>query len=716
MNKKLLLCFVMWVMGLTAFAQETLTVYEGTATNNTVPAYIFYWDDFTRCEYVIPASELADMEGCTITALKFHTTDYNVPYTSVSQADFYIKEVDYTTISAYETKATSTIVYSGTIDVVAVDGGGEVTITFSTPYTYEGGNLLIGSENTTDSGYKSIYFKGQNVNGASISGYNSSDAAQASVNQRNFIPQTTFTYTPGSGTVYAKPKNLQVDNIGTSTADLTWEAGADETSWNVEYKKVADPDWTPAGTVTETTYALQNLADGTEYAVRVNAVHADGVSGWATTTFTTIPIDAMPTGVEVDNITATTADVNVVGVQETYNIRYRIPAVYSFYEDFETMTTGSNPPEGWTMIDADGDGNLWYGWNPVAYGNANNLDGNGNPTTLGDGCLTSASYLSVALNPDNWLITPQVELGGTLSMWYRGQDPGYPAEHFMVYVSVGDPTDTGSFVAVSEETEAGITYQELTADLSEYEGQMGYIAIRHFNCSDEFRLNIDNVAIIEQPAGEWITVEDVEVPYTIEGLAPETNYELQVQGYYPIKPYTEWTESVFFTTLAAPVEIEEGFFLVGTFNEWNQTAEGGRLAFDEYDTLEGVEFEAGAEFKVIAFDEDGTIWFGGQDDNNVGYFLINNDQLDNYIMCVEGESGANFRVEEAGTYNIELGVLRDFNGALLMKVTKQNPDAISTIDVDSKSNDWYNLNGQKLNGKPVVPGIYINGNKKVVIK
>ena len=183
----------MWVMGLTAFAQETLTVYEGTATNNTVPAYVFYWDDFTRCEFVIPASELADMEGGTITALKFYTTDYNVPYTSVSQADFYLKEVDFTTISAYETKETSTIVYSGNIDVVAVDGGGEVTITFSTPYTYEGGNLLIGSENTTDAGYKSIYFKGQNVNGASISGYNSSDAAQASANQRNFIPQTTFT-------------------------------------------------------------------------------------------------------------------------------------------------------------------------------------------------------------------------------------------------------------------------------------------------------------------------------------------------------------------------------------------------------------------------------------------------------------------------------------------------------------------------------------------
>ncbi len=424
----------------------------------------------------------------------------------------------------------------------------------------------------------------------------------------------------------------------------------------------------------------------------------------------------MPTDVEVDNITATTADVNVEGVQETYNIRYRIPAVYSFYEDFETMTTGSNPPEGWTMIDADGDGNLWYGWNPVAYGNSNNLDGNGNPTTLGDGCMTSASYLSGALNPDNWLITPQVELGGTLSMWYRGQDPGYPAEHFMVYVSVGDPTDTNSFVAVTEETVAGTTYQELTADLSEYEGQMGYIAIRHFNCSDEFRLNIDNVAIIEQPAGEWTTVEGVEVPYTIEGLDPETDYELQVQGNYEDRGTTDWTESVFFTT-AAP-EPEEGFFLVGDFNGWNQTAEGGRLTFDENGKIEGAEFEAGAEFKVIAFDEDGsTIWFGGQDDNNVGFFLINNELLGQNIMCVEGVTGANFRIEEAGNYNLQLDVLRDFNGAVVLTVTKNSPEAISTVGVDGYDNNaWYNLNGQKLNGKPVVPGIYINGNKKVIIK
>ena len=166
------------------------------------------------------------------------------------------------------------------------------------------------------------------------------------------------------------------------------------------------------------------------------------------------------------------------------------------------------------------------------------------------------------------------------------------------------------------------------------------------------------------------------------------------------------------------IEDNEGFFLVGDFNSWNQTAAGGRLAFDEYDNLEGVELEAGAEFKVIAFDEDGsTIWFGGQDDNNVGYFLLNNDLMGQGFMCVEGNSGANFRVEEAGTYNIKLDVLRDFGGAVLMTVTKEDPSAINTVGVDTKAdNAYYNLQGVKYNSKPTAAGIYIHNGKKVIIK
>ena len=182
---------------------ETLTVYDGTVSKNTVPAYIFYFDDFTRSQFVLPANDLAEMAGSSITSLTFYTTSSNVPYTTESSADVYLKEVDYTSISAYEPKSSATIVYSGYFDIVNTDNGGKMTINFSTPYTYQGGNLLVGIENTDDVGYKNIYFYGQTVNGASISGSNGSSTGTIPATQRDFIPKTTFGFTPA-----CDPKSL----------------------------------------------------------------------------------------------------------------------------------------------------------------------------------------------------------------------------------------------------------------------------------------------------------------------------------------------------------------------------------------------------------------------------------------------------------------------------------------------------------------------------
>jgi hypothetical protein len=179
--------------------EDELTVYEGTQTNNYVPMYVFYFDDWTRSQFVIPAADLADVAGGTISALKFYTTASNIPYTTVSPFDFFVKEVDYTEISAYEAKESCEIVYSGTGDFVAAGEGGMITITFNTPYSYNGGNLLIGCENTSDSGYKNIYFYGTTVTGASISGSNGSSTAAATVDQQNFIPMTTIVYEAGGG-------------------------------------------------------------------------------------------------------------------------------------------------------------------------------------------------------------------------------------------------------------------------------------------------------------------------------------------------------------------------------------------------------------------------------------------------------------------------------------------------------------------------------------
>ena len=209
MKKKvfsLMMTLVLAFMGV-ARAQE-VTVYDGTVTNNYVPAYVFYFDDFTRSQYVIPAADLAEMSGGTVSSVKFYTTNSNVPYTSLSTVDVYLKEVDYTTISAFEAKANCQVVYSGTLEFVAEGTGGTCTITFSTPFTYNGGNLLVGIENTTDAGYKNIYFYGQTVTGASVAGYNSSSLDNVTATQRNFLPKTTFAYAGGGGASNGLPHVL----------------------------------------------------------------------------------------------------------------------------------------------------------------------------------------------------------------------------------------------------------------------------------------------------------------------------------------------------------------------------------------------------------------------------------------------------------------------------------------------------------------------------
>ena len=177
-------------------------------------------------------------------------------------------------------------------------------------------------------------------------------------------------------------------------------------------------------------------------------------------------------------------------------------------------------------------------------------------------------------------------------------------------------------------------------------------------------------------------------------------------------------EVIYMPAAEQPVEYNE-FYLVGTFNDWNQTEEGGRIELVENEDgtqyTGQVQLEANAEFKVITPIEDGWKWFGGVDENQVGYFLITNELLGVNIDLIDG---SNFRVDdEGGLYTITvMAAPKGVNEPLVMVVTKE-ATGISTVGVDQNaSNEWYNLNGQKLNGKPVTPGIYINGGKKVIIR
>ncbi len=250
-----------------------------------------------------------------------------------------------------------------------------------------------------------------------------------------------------------------------------------------------------------------------------------------------------------------------------WNLRYRPyseAAGETFFCDFEDDAQ----LEGWRIYDADGDG---YNWGYAQ-------------TSTSGYVLSSASYENNVgpLTPDNWLISPEVTLGGTLKFDAWGQDASWAAEHFAVYVCTNpDWESIDEFVQLSDELIANGTQTTYEFDLSAYEGN-GCIAIRHFNITDMFRLNVDNFGVYPAFTGEeWTVVEGLhETQYNITGLTPETTYEVQVQSGRNIanaparaEGMTAWTESVLFTTLTEDITaIEDVKSETETSNVWYNMA------------------------------------------------------------------------------------------------------------------------------------------------
>lgn len=163
--------------------------------------------------------------------------------------------------------------------------------------------------------------------------------------------------------------------------------------------------------------------------------------------------------------------------------------------------------QGWQVIDADGDGYTWK-W-------ANNSGGynghNGSVATI-----ISESYsndLEAALYPDNYLVSPQrysISNGGKISFYVCAQDADYPAEHYGIAISTASNPTANSFVTIWEETlSAKVRSGDIvrgnrtqgnwylkTINLSAYAGQTIWVAIRHFGCTDQFVIDVDDITIV----------------------------------------------------------------------------------------------------------------------------------------------------------------------------------------------------------------------------
>ena len=301
-----------------------------------------------------------------------------------------------------------------------------------------------------------------------------------------------------------------------------------------------------------------------------------------------LPYPVVPTGLTVDP-GMTTA--NVVWDNDeaasNWNLRYRPyteGAGDMYYWPF-TLDSYQQDMEGWQVYDADEDGNNWG----LAY----------TDNTQSDVCFFSESWsydTYEALTPDNWLFTPEVPLKGVLKFTYWGASNTY-VENFMVYALIGEDM----YALADADYVTSTTHVTEIIDLSEFEGAVGQIVFRHYNCEDQMAMYIDEIMIgTEFEPAPWIEVNGLtEAKYTIEGLDPETKYEVQVMGYNEAHE-SDWCDIVEFTTLGEEPVIPDVYMLGGDDQGWAPNR-GIKFDYNEEDNIYTLNYTFPAETNYFGF-------------------------------------------------------------------------------------------------------------------
>ena len=256
-----------------------------------------------------------------------------------------------------------------------------------------------------------------------------------------------------------------------------------------------------------------------------------------------IPDPTLPANITISPAN-TTANVTWDGAKaHSWNLRYKVNNPNEKINILWDLTKNNNESqtEGWSILDKDGDSNKWsletrYGYDPT-----------GQTAEDDNLCFFSESYHDGPLDPDNWLITPKLLLGGTFKFWASNYHGQYP-DNLSVYVMMDEEGEElyqlGGAITPPKD------WTEYSFDTSEYLGKAGRIVIRHYDSYDQYRIYVDYLSYEKQgdePA-EWIEVSGLTDPnYTIEGLERGTDYIVEVQAYTE-KGETEWTTPTNFTT------------------------------------------------------------------------------------------------------------------------------------------------------------------------
>lgn len=158
-------------------------------------------------------------------------------------------------------------------------------------------------------------------------------------------------------------------------------------------------------------------------------------------------------------------------------------------ESFEVLSSGLMP-KCWKKKDADGDGKNWLVMNF------------GSDAFHGSNAIASFSWdqgIEAALTPDNYLITPQLNLGEGDSLYFivKTLNEEFPYENYSVMLSTtgNEVADFTAVLFTEMLNEDAATWKPRTIHLDEYNNQSIYLAFRHHVSSDMVGLALDAIKL-----------------------------------------------------------------------------------------------------------------------------------------------------------------------------------------------------------------------------
>ena len=441
----------------------SLVINRGTNTNSQVPLYGNWADDYSRSQFIIPADSLAQMQWGKIKKLTFHSSNASKSWGN-AEFDVCLKEVGSTTLSALEDWSSLTTVYHGSLSI----DGNKMVISFNNNFTYMGGNLMIGINQTITGSYSDCSWYGISATGASMGGYGTS------ISQQNFLPKVTIDYIPGEAPSCLPVSELVASDIQAHSAVLDWTAGQSESTWKLYYKKASADDFGDAIPVASKPYTLEGLDAATAYQFKVVAVcsETEESSESAIYSFTTA------------------CDILVIDADHPYSENFDDLVVESSY----SAPSSRILPNCWNAINTTTYSS--YQSLPSAFYYSYTDYSHSAPNCLKFYSVYS-SYSSYDPQPQYAILPQMDDLDSKQLVLYAR---GYNASSSIIIGRMTDPSDASTFSQIAEQT-LNTTYAEYEFNLAGVNGD--YIAIKIDAASSDRTYNgayIDDIVVREAPS------------------------------------------------------------------------------------------------------------------------------------------------------------------------------------------------------------------------